>query len=54
VSASPLASAERHTHKPKDQQNCGHNPKEMGGEPDSRKKQHEQKHQQDNHDFSSF
>jgi len=51
VSARPFTSAERHTGEPKNQQNCGHNPKEMGGEANSRKKQHEQKYQQDNHDF---
>jgi len=54
VSARPFTSAERHTREPKDQQNYGHNPKEMGGEPDPRKKQHEQKYQQDNHDVASF
>jgi hypothetical protein len=43
MSARPRTSAERHTREPKDQQNCGHYPKEMGGKPDSRKKQHEQK-----------
>jgi hypothetical protein len=49
VSPRPFASAERHTREPKDQQNRGHNPKEMGGEPDPRKQKHEQKNQQDNH-----
>jgi hypothetical protein len=54
VSSRPFTSAERHTREPKDQQNCGHNPKKMGCEPDSRKKQHKQKYQQDNHDVSYF
>jgi hypothetical protein len=49
VSARPFASAERHTREPKDQQNCGDNPKEMSGEPNPRKKQHEQENQQDDH-----
>jgi hypothetical protein len=54
VSARPFTSAERHTREPNDQQNCGHDPEEMGSEPNSREKQHEQKYQQDNHDVSSF
>jgi len=38
VPARPFTSAERHTREPTDQQNCGHNPKEVGGEADSCKK----------------
>jgi hypothetical protein len=49
VSARPFTPTKRHTCEPKDQQNCGHNPEEMGGEPDPCKKQHDQKYQQDNH-----
>jgi hypothetical protein len=54
VSARPFTSAERHPREPKDQQYCGHNPKEMGGEPDPRKKQDEQRTIKMTIDVSSF